>query len=94
MLGDVAAEAMKSAIGKMGAKSHQAKTTMKHVNASNASPRVKSAIGKASADIEPGIPGYRSRAAALKVAGVKGAPGEVAEEDRRARAARARRALW
>jgi hypothetical protein len=81
MLGDVAAEAMKSAIGKMGAKSHQAKTTMKHVNASNASPRVKSAIGKASADIEPGAQGYRSRAAALKAAGVKGAPGEVDEDD-------------
>ena len=81
MLGDVAAEAMKSAIGKMGAKSHQAKTTMKHVNASNASPRVKSAIGKASADIEPGPQGYRSRAAALKAAGIKGAPGEVDEDD-------------
>jgi hypothetical protein len=81
MLGDVAAEAMKNAVGKMGANSHQAKTTMKHVNASNASPRVKSAIGKASADIEPGAPGYRSRAAALKAAGVKGAPGEVDEDD-------------
>ena len=81
MLGDVAAEAMKGAIGKMGANSRQAQTTMKHVNASNASPKVKAAIGKASADIEPGAQGYRSRAAALKAAGIKGAPGEVDEED-------------
>jgi hypothetical protein len=81
MLGDVAAEAMKNAVGKMGANSHQAQATMKHVNASNASPKVKAAIGKASADIEPGAQGYRSRAAALKAAGIKGAPGEVAEED-------------
>jgi hypothetical protein len=81
MLGDVAAEAMKNAVGKMGANSHQAKTTMKHVNTSNASSKVKSAIGKASADIEPGAQGYRSRAAALTAAGIKGAPGEVAEED-------------
>jgi len=81
MLGDVAAEAMKSAIGKMGAKSHQAKTTMKHVNASNASPKVKAAIGKASKDIKPGTKGYPDRAAALKAAGIKGAPGEVDEDD-------------
>jgi hypothetical protein len=81
MLGDVAAEAMKGAIGKMGANSHQARATMKHVNASNASPKVKAAIGKASADIEPGAQGYRSRAAALKAAGIKGAPGEVDEDE-------------
>ena len=81
MLGDVAAEAMKGAIGKMGAKSHQAKATMKHVNASNASPKVKAAIGKASKDIKPGTKGYPDRAAALKAAGIKGAPGEVDEND-------------
>ena len=81
MLGDVAAEAMKGAIGKMGANSRQAQTTMKHVNASNASSKVKSAIGKASADIKPGAKGYTDRADALRAAGIKGAPGEVAEED-------------
>jgi len=76
MLGDVAAEAMKNAVGKM---SHQARATMKHVDASDASPKVKSAVKKASADIKPGVKGYRDRAAALKAAGVKGAPGEVQE---------------
>jgi len=81
MLGDVAAEAMKGAIGKMGAKSHQAKATMKHVNASNASPKVKAAIGKASKDIKPGTKGYPDRAAALRASGIKGAPGEVDEDD-------------
>jgi len=53
------------------AASHQAKTTMKHVNASDASPKVKAAIGKAAKDIKPGIQGYRDRAAALTAAGVK-----------------------
>ena len=75
MLGDVAAEAMKSAIGKMGAKSHQAKTTMKHIP--NAGPALK----KAAKDIKPGVAGYRDRADMLRAGGVKGAPGEVAEED-------------
>jgi hypothetical protein len=39
--------------------SHQATTTMKHVDASNASPTVKAAIGKASKDIKPGVPDDR-----------------------------------
>ncbi len=51
--------------------SHQAKTTMKHVNASDASPKVKAAIGKASKDIKPGVKGYKDRADALTAAGVK-----------------------
>jgi hypothetical protein len=75
MLGDVAAEAMKSAIGKMGAKSHQAKTTMKHIP--NAGPALK----KAAKDIKPGTAGYRDRADMLRAGGVKGAPGEVEEDD-------------
>jgi len=64
MLGDVAAEAMKSAIGKMGAKSHQARTTMKHIP--NAGPALK----KAAKDIKPGIAGYRDRADMLRAGGV------------------------
>jgi hypothetical protein len=51
--------------------SHQAKTTMKHVNASDASPKVKAAIGKTSKDIKPGVKGYKDRADALTAAGVK-----------------------
>jgi len=51
--------------------SHQANVTMKHVNASDASPKVKAAIGKASKDIKPGVKGYADRAAALNAAGVK-----------------------
>jgi hypothetical protein len=51
--------------------SHQAKVTMKHVDASNASPKVKAAIGKAAKDIKPGIPGIRDRFDALDAAGIK-----------------------
>ena len=51
--------------------SHQEKTTMKHVNASDASPKVKAAIGKAAKDIKPGIKGYGDRVAALDAAGIK-----------------------
>ena len=57
--------------GGMYEASHQEKTTMKHVNASNASPKVKAAIGKAAKDIKPGIKGYGDRAAALDAAGIK-----------------------
>ena len=52
------------------AMSHQEKTTMKHVNASNASLATKLAIGKAAKDIKPGTGGYRDRASAFKAAGV------------------------
>ena len=51
--------------------SHQEKTTMKHVNASDASPKVKAAIGKAAKDIKPGVKGYKDRADALTAAGIK-----------------------
>jgi len=51
--------------------SHQAKTTMKHVDASDANDKTKAAIRKASKDIESGIKGYGSRAAALKAAGIE-----------------------
>lgn len=51
--------------------SHQAKTTMKHVDASDASPRVKAELKKASGDIKPGTAGYDDRARMLKAAGVK-----------------------
>jgi hypothetical protein len=71
MLGDVAAEAMKGAIGKM---SHQAKTTMKHIP--NAGPALK----KAAKDIKPGVAGYRDRVDMLKAGGVKGGPGNDVEE--------------
>jgi hypothetical protein len=64
MLGDVAAEAMKDAIGKMGSKSHQARTTMKHIP--NAGPALK----KAAKDIRPGVKGYPDRAAMLRAGGV------------------------
>lgn len=49
---------------KMG---HAGKVTMKHVNASNASPQVKAAIKKAAPDIKT----YGDRAAALNAAGIK-----------------------
>jgi hypothetical protein len=57
--------------GGMYEASHQEKTTMKHVNASDASPKVKAAIGKAAKDIKPGVKGYGDRAAALTAAGIK-----------------------
>jgi hypothetical protein len=57
--------------GGMYEASHQEKTTMKHVNTSDASPKVKAAIGKAAKDIKPGIKGYGDRAAALDAAGIK-----------------------
>ena len=46
---------------------HAGKVTMKHVNASNASPQVKAAIKKAAPDIKS----YGDRAAALNAAGIK-----------------------
>jgi hypothetical protein len=57
--------------GGMYEETHQEKTTMKHVNASDASPKVKAAIGKAAKDIKPGVKGYSDRAAALDAAGIK-----------------------
>jgi len=57
--------------GSMYEASHQEKVTMKHVNASDASPKVKAAIGKAAKKIKPGVPGYGDRAAALDAAGIK-----------------------
>ena len=57
--------------GGMYEETHQEKTTMKHVNASDASPKVKAAIGKAAKDIKPGIKGYKDRADALTDAGIK-----------------------
>lgn len=51
--------------------SHQEKTTMKHVNASDASPKVKAAIAQAAKRIKPGIKGYGDRAAALRAAGIE-----------------------
>jgi hypothetical protein len=57
--------------GGMYEASHQEKTTMKHVNASDASPKVKAAIGKAAKDIKPGVKGYKDRADALTAAGIK-----------------------
>jgi hypothetical protein len=59
--------------------SHQAKTTMKHVNASDASDKTKAAIKKASKDIKPGIKGYKDREDALKAAGVEDDRGPVKE---------------
>ena len=59
--------------------SHQAKTTMKHVDASNASDKTKAAIKKASKDIKPGIKGYKDREDALKAAGVEDDRGPVKE---------------
>lgn len=60
--------------------SHQAKTTMKHVDASDASDKEKAAIKKASKDIKPGVKGYKDRADALKAAGVKGGPMDEAKK--------------
>jgi len=57
--------------GGMYEETHQEKTTMKHVNASDASPKVKAAIGKAAKDIKPGVKGYKDRADALTAAGIK-----------------------
>ena len=48
---------------------HAAKTTMKHVDASDASDKTKAAIKKASKDIKPGS--YKDRADALTAANVK-----------------------
>lgn len=59
--------------------SHQAKTTMKHVDASDASDKTKAAIRKASKDIKPGIKGYKDREDALKAAGVEDDRGPVKE---------------
>jgi hypothetical protein len=56
------------------AMSDQAKTTMKHIP--NASPALK----KAAKDIKPGIAGIRDRFDMLKAGGVKGGPGNQAEE--------------
>lgn len=56
---------------KVKEESHQASTTMKHVNASDASDKEKAAIKKASKDIKPGVKGYKDREDALKAAGVK-----------------------
>jgi hypothetical protein len=53
------------------AMSHQAKVTMKHVDASDASDKEKAAIKQASKDIKPGVSGYQDRAAALTAAGIK-----------------------
>ena len=55
---------------KVKEESHQAKTTMKHVDASDASDKEKAAIKKASKDIKPGVKGYKDRADALTAAGV------------------------
>jgi hypothetical protein len=60
--------------------SHQAKTTMKHVDASDASPRVKAELKKASGDIKPGTAGYDDRARMLKAAGVKDTRGPATNE--------------
>jgi hypothetical protein len=60
--------------------SHQAKTTMKHVDAGDASPTVKAALKKASSDIKPGVAGYDDRARMLKAAGVKDTRGPATNE--------------
>lgn len=59
--------------------SHQARVTMKHVNASNASAKEKAAIGKASKDMKPGS--YSDREAMLKAAGIPDTRGPVSEDD-------------
>ena len=59
--------------------SHQARSTMKHVNASNASPKVKAAVGKAAKDMKSGIPGYGDREAAYKAVGIPDTRGPVGE---------------
>jgi hypothetical protein len=73
--GDDGLARLKELVGNIKAKvegrdSHQASTTMKHVDASNASDTEKSAIRQASKDIKPGVKGYGDRADALKAAGV------------------------
>jgi len=59
--------------------SHQARSTMKHVNASNASAKEKAAIGKATKDMKSGIPGYSDREDAYKAAGIPDTRGPVGE---------------
>jgi hypothetical protein len=66
---------LKELVGNIKAKvegrdSHQSSTTMKHVDASDASDSEKDAIRQASKDIKPGVKGYNDRADALKAAGV------------------------
>ena len=56
---------------------HAGKVTMKHVNASNATPQVKAAIKKAAPDIKS----YGDRAAALNAAGIKREEVEQADEN-------------
>jgi hypothetical protein len=73
--GDDGLARLKELVGNIKAKvegkeSHQASTTMKHVDASNASDSEKDAIRQASKDIKPGVKGYSDRADALKAAGV------------------------
>jgi len=73
--GDDGLARLKELVGNIKAKvegreSHQASTTMKHVDASNASDTEKAAIRQASKDIKPGVKGYGDRADALKAAGV------------------------
>ena len=73
--GDDGLARLKELVGNIKAKvegkeSHQAKTTMKHVDASNASDSEKAAIKQASKDIKPGVKGYSDRADALKAAGI------------------------
>ena len=73
--GDDGLARLKELVGNIKAKvegreSHQASTTMKHVDASNASDSEKDAIRQASKDIKPGVKGYNDRADALKAAGV------------------------
>jgi hypothetical protein len=73
--GDDGLARLKELVGNIKAKvegrdSHQASTTMKHVDASNASDTEKAAIRQASKDIKPGVKGYSDRADALKAAGV------------------------
>jgi hypothetical protein len=73
--GDDGLARLKELVGNIKAKvegreSHQASTTMKHVDASNASDSEKDAIRQASKDIKPGVKGYGDRADALKAAGV------------------------
>jgi hypothetical protein len=74
-VGDDGLARLKELVGNIKAKvegreSHQAKTTMKHVDASNASDSEKAAIRQASKDIKPGVKGYADRADALKAAGI------------------------
>lgn len=73
--GDDGLARLKELVGNIKAKvegkeSHQAKTTMKHVDASDASDSEKAAIKQASKDIKPGVKGYSDRADSLKAAGI------------------------